>query len=312
MTERPPVDAVVVSYNVRALLLECLASLVAAREAGEINRIVVVDSASADGSAAAARAADPHIEVIEVENRGYGAGANVGIASTDGEYVMVLNPDTVAPAGAIRTLTTWLDAHPDHAIVGPRLRRPDGSVQPTRRRFPQRLTPVFESSVIEEWWPENPVAARYHLAAWPDDVEQDVDWVVGAAMLTRRSAIDQVGAFDESFRMYAEEVEWCWRLRRHGWRIGFVPTAEIIHHEGASAGQDLPRRLAEFDTSRVQLTERLHGVGWARVVRSAILLDYTIRLLRELAKGLLGHRRDLRRARVRFYFAALRRGLRGG
>ncbi|HMM43344.1 MAG TPA: glycosyltransferase family 2 protein, partial [Thermomicrobiales bacterium] len=154
---------------------------------------------------------------------------------TDAEYALVLNPDTVVPAGAVATLTVWLDAHPHHAVAGPRLRRPDGSVQPSRRRFPRPWTPLFESSLVEEWWPGNPVAAHYHLSDVPDDREQDVDWVVGAAMLVRRAAIVQAGGFDESFRMYAEEVEWCWRFRCHGWRTGFVPAAEIVHHEGAVA-----------------------------------------------------------------------------
>lgn len=311
MSERPKVDAVVVSYNVRDLLLECLASLIAAREAGELARIVVVDNASSDGSATAARAADPCVEVVEAENRGYGAGANVGIAMTDAEYVLVLNPDIVVPPGSVAALANWLDAHPWHAVAGPRLRRPDGSIQPSRRRFPRPYTPLFESSLIEECWPDNPVAARYHLDDAPDDIEQDVDWVVGAAMLVRRAAIVQVGGFDESFRMYAEEVEWCWRFRRHGWRVGFVPSAEIVHHEGASAAQDVPRRQADFDASRVRLTERLHGAGWARIIEVAILADYAARLLRESAKWLIGHRRDLRRARMDFYAAALRRGLRG-
>lgn len=312
MKEQPRVDVVVVSYNVRPLLLDCLASLVAAREAGEIGRIVVVDNASNDGSASAARAANPAIEVIDAENHGYGTGANIGITRTGAKYILVLNPDTVVPAGSIATLTRWLDAHPDHAVAGPRLRRPDGSIQSSRRRFPRPWTPLFESSIVEQWWPSNPIAASYHVTGVSDDIEQDVDWVVGAAMLARRTAIAQVGGFDQSFRMYAEEVDWCWRFRRHGWRIGFVPTAEIIHYEGASAAQDLPRRLAEFDASRVQLTRRLHGVGWSRVVRAAILMDYAIRLLLETAKWLIGHRRDLRQARIRFYAAAFGRRLRGG
>ena len=308
----PKVDAVVVSYNVRDLLVECLASLVVAQAAGEIARIVVIDNGSSDGSADAARRAGPNIQVVEAENHGYGAGANAGIARSDAEYVLVLNPDTVIPAGSIATLTAWLDAHPSHAVVGPRLRRPDGSIQSSRRRFPRPWTPIFESSVIEEWWPRNPVATSYHLSDRSDDVVQDVDWIVGAAMLVRRAAFEQAGGFDESFRMYAEEVEWCWRFQRHGWRVGFVPTTEIVHHEGASAAQDLPRRLAEFNASRVQLTGRLYGRRWESVVRVAILLDYVIRLSRESAKWLLGNRRQLRMERMRFYAAALRRGVRRG
>jgi N-acetylglucosaminyl-diphospho-decaprenol L-rhamnosyltransferase len=250
--------------------------------------------------------------VIDAPNRGYGAGANIGIAATAGAYVFVLNPDTVIPSGTTRALADYLDANPWVAVVGPRLRYPDGSVQPSRRRFPTRLTPVFESTVLAEWWPGNRWVRRYRMDDRPGDAAQQVDWVVGAAMLVRRSAIEQVGGFDESFRMYSEEVEWCWRFRRHGWRVVWLPDAEVLHYEGASSSQDVAARQIDFDTSRVRLIGRLYGRRWAQVIRVALLVNYAVLLARETVKWLLGHRRDLRRRRIALYSRGLRHRLLDG
>lgn len=295
------VAAVVVSYNVRELLIACVASLEAARESGELDDIVVVDSASADGSAAAVRAAFPTVRVVDAENAGYGAAVNVGISQTSARYVLALNPDTIVPAGTVGTLARFLDEHPWVGIAGPRLRYPDGREQPSRRRFPTRFTPVFESTTLHRRWPENPLARRYHMSGEPDSTEQLVDWIVGACMLIRRQAVDRCGGFDASFFMYSEEVELCWRFRRHGWRVAWLPAVEVIHHESASAVQDLPRRQVRFDASRVRLASRMYGPATARVIRGALLSGYLMELALECGKWLVGHRRDLRDARIRFY-----------
>jgi GT2 family glycosyltransferase len=304
------IAAVVVSYNVRGLLLACVASLVDALQAGEVSEIIVVDNASRDGSADAIRVAFPTVHVIEAENNGYGAGANVGIAASASQYVLVLNPDTVVPPGTMGALADYLDCHPDVAIVGPRLRYPTGEIQATRRRFPQRLTPLFESTILQEWWPSNPWVRAYTMADLPGDIPQTVDWVVGAAMLVRRAAIDAVGGFDTQFRLYSEEVEWSWRMHRHGWRTAYLPTVEVLHHEGASALQDLSARQQDFDRSRVRLMRRMYGRRWAGVVRLALLVNYGVLLLREAVKWVVGHRRTLRQARMALYWRALRSGLR--
>jgi N-acetylglucosaminyl-diphospho-decaprenol L-rhamnosyltransferase len=304
------VAVVVVSYNTRELLLACVESLSRVREAGEIAEIVVVDSGSTDGSPTAAREMLAKDDVIVIPNRGYGAAANVGIGATTAPYVLVLNADTVVPVGAIGRLARRLDDCTGCAVAGPRLRYPDGSVQPTRRRFPTRLTPLFESTIIEEWWPANRWVRAYRMEDVPEDAVQEVDWLVGAALLVRRVAIEEVGGFDAAFRMYSEEVEWCWRFRRNGWRVLYVPEAEIMHYEGASTSQDVPTRQRDFDQSRVQLMERMYGRGYARVVRYALLSGYAAYIARDGLKWLAGHRRELRRKRMRLYAELIRSGLR--
>ncbi|HUG16757.1 MAG TPA: glycosyltransferase family 2 protein, partial [Thermomicrobiales bacterium] len=294
MSAPSSVAAVVVSHNTRDLLRACVESLVRAREAGEVAEIVVVDSGSGDGSVEIARELLGDAAVIAVPNRGYGSAANVGMDATSASYALVLNADTLVPAGAVRTLARFLDVHPWTALAGPRLRRPDGSTQLSRRRFPTRLTPLFESTIVEEWWPSNRWARHYRMEDAPDAGAQEVDWLVGAALLARRAAFEQAGGFDPAFRMYSEEVEWCWRFRLRGWQVAWVPDAEITHYEGASTRQDVPTRQLDFDLSRVQLMQRLYGRRHAAFVRVALLAGYLIHIVREALKWVVGHRRELR------------------
>jgi GT2 family glycosyltransferase len=119
--------------------------------------------------------------------------------------------------------------------------------------------------------------------------------------MVRREAIDRVGRFDGSFWMYCEEIEWCWRFQRHGWRISYLPDVEIVHHEGASTSQNVPRRQLAFDRSRIELQRRLYGGPTAAIAKAGIKLGYAIQMSVEGLKWTLGHRRDLRGQRVLFY-----------
>lgn len=303
------VSVVVVSYNVCDLLVACLESLREAIQAGEADQIIVVDSASSDGSPEMVRKCFSDMELIEVPNRGYGAGANAGIARSSGDAILVLNSDTVVQPGAIRTLATALAADPWTGMVGPRLVYPDGSPQPSRRRFPRRWTPVFESTILEEWFPANRWVRHYRMVGEPVVDLGEVDWLVGAALMVRREAVETAGGFDERFWLYGEELEWCYRLRRHGWRIRYVDDATIEHHEGASAGQDELRSRLAFDRGRLRAHRAIHGARAARTAARLIRLHYAVQFAREALKWSLGHRRELRARRINRYWTLLRSDL---
>ncbi|MFL5807247.1 MAG: glycosyltransferase family 2 protein, partial [Roseiflexaceae bacterium] len=130
------------------------------------------------------------------------------------DYILLLNPDAEVVGDAIPRLVGYMDAHPDVAVAGPKLLYPDGSAQPSRRRFPSRGVFFWESTPLEARWPGNPWARRYRCADAPDDITQDVDWLVGAALLVRREAIERAGLLDAGFAMYSEELEWQRRIRR--------------------------------------------------------------------------------------------------
>ncbi len=303
------VSVVVVNYNVVDLLAECLTSLRAAFEAGETTQVIIVDSSSSDGSPEMVRACFPEFEMFVVSNRGYGAGANAGMALATGEAILILNSDTVIHPGAIRTLSAALFADDQLGIVGPRLEHPDGSHQNTCRRFPQRLTPVFESTILEEWFPANRWVRHYRMTDDAGTDSQDLDWLVGAALMIRRETMCSAGGFDASFWMYGEELEWCYRVRQHGWHVEYVESALVTHHEGASTNQDRSGSRLEFDRGRLRAHRRIHGTHWTSVVTALLRLNYGVQLTRDALKWVIGHRRELRARRIAQYWWLLRSDL---
>ncbi|HUZ03650.1 MAG TPA: glycosyltransferase [Thermomicrobiaceae bacterium] len=305
-------SVVVVSYNVRDLVLACLASVEASLpECGLAAEVIVVDNASDDGTADAVRRRFPWVRLVEMgQNRGFAAGCNDGIRVAGGRAIVLLNPDTRIQGDALGVLARCLETHPEAGVAGPRVFRPDGSTQPTRRRFPTLLTGFLESTIVQDRWRDNRILRRYYVADRGDDEEQEVDWLVGACLAVRREAVETSGLLNEAFFMYSEEVEWCYRIRAAGWRVAYCPKAGIVHHEGASSRQDVPTRQVAFDTSKVLLFERLHGRWAARSLRAFLLASYLARMGIEGAKGLVGHKPALRRARVSRYARAFRSGLR--
>ncbi len=309
---------VVVSWNVRDLLGRCLRSVqVALAHGGLSGQVLVVDSASSDGSAELVRRDFPDAGLLVLpENRGFAAAANAAlrelfsVSSLRPRYVLLLNADTEVARPAITAMVSHLDRHPDVGVVGPRLRHPDGTPQPSRRRFPTPGTLFWESTVLEQYWPGNPWARRYHLRDRRDDAEQEVDWLVGACLTVRVEAVAQAGLLDEGYFLYFEELEWQQRLRRAGWRVTYLPVAEVVHHEGRSSEQVPLQRHLQFQRSKVRYARRELGPAWAAALRCFLLAMYVWKYLVEGAKWLLGHRREMRRERMRAYGQVLRDGLR--
>lgn len=271
---------------------------------------IVVDNGSIDASVEMVREDFLDVHLIANENnRGFPAANNQGIAVAEGRYVLLLNPDTEVVGDALATLVTFADAHPDVAIVGPQLLNPDGTVQSSRRRLPTLLTAVFESTWLEPWAPRR-LLEHYRVSDQPDDVIQDVDWITGAAMLARREAIEEVGLLDEGFFMYSEELDWCKRFLEAGWRVVYLPAAQIIHHVGKSSEQVVAARHIYFQTSKVRYFRKHQSPLAAGILRWVLLTNYTWQLGLEAAKWLVGHRRPLRAQRIMAYWQVLKSGLR--
>jgi N-acetylglucosaminyl-diphospho-decaprenol L-rhamnosyltransferase len=313
---------VILSWNVRDLLRQCLGSVVRDQsldvtDGGAITgscplttEIIVVDNASSDGSAEMVRTEFPFVRLILNEtNRGYTGGNNDGIAAAAGRYVLILNPDTQVMGNVLATMIAYADAHPKVGVLGPQLLNPDGSVQSSRRRFPTLATAVFESTWLQSLAPHS-VLSRYKVLDRADDETQEVDWMVGACLLVRREVIHQVGGLDEVFFMYSEELDWCRRIQQAGWKIVYLPTAQVVHHIGKSSDQVVAQRHIYFQASKVRYFRKHHGELVAVVLRVLLLGMYVWQLALEAVKGMLGHKRELRRERVRVYWRVLRSGLR--
>jgi N-acetylglucosaminyl-diphospho-decaprenol L-rhamnosyltransferase len=168
-----------------------------------------------------------------------------------------------------------------------------------------------ESTVIQGWWPDNRTLRRYYMADTADDAVQPVDWVVGACLLVRRQAYEQVGGLDEGYFMYSEEMDWCKRIKEAAWEVVYLPTATIVHHEGKSSEQVVASRHIHFQSSKVRYFRQHHGPLQAELLRGFLLATYVYQWAREGLKWLVGHNRPLRRDRLRAYQQVLRNGLGG-
>jgi hypothetical protein len=295
---------IIVSWNVCDLLRQCLRSLPEGAE------VIVVDSASGDGTPEMVAREFPGVHLsASRENLGYSKGNNVGLAAATGEYLFILNPDTVVEPGALDRLGQYLDAHPRVAVVGPQLVYGDGQLQSSRRRFPTPWSAIFESTWLQDYAPPG-MLDRLYARDLPPDQAVEVDWVAGAALLLRREAYRQVGGFDEGFFMYSEELDLCKRLKAAGWSIAHEPAGRVIHYEGRSSAQVPAATHIRFNTSKIRYLRKHHGRLAAALVRTVILTQFAWQIVIEGAKWVLGHRRPLRAERVRVYRQVLVHGLR--
>lgn len=302
-------SVVIVNWNVKDLLRSCLHSLLtAARTFPQIKtEIIVVDSASTDGSAKMVCLEFPQaLLVASPENLGYAKGNNTGAKLTQGRYLLLLNPDTEVKPDTLQQLVNYLDAHPKAGAAGPQLLWPDGSIQSSRRRFPTLGSLFWESTLLGQWFPHHRYARQYHCEDQPADRVQRVDWVVGAALCLRRETWQQVGPLEESFFMYFEETDWCRRCAAAGWEVHYLPTAQITHYEGKSSEQAVAARSLRFQRSKLRYARKYFGPSWATGLHLFLWATFAWQWSEESAKWLLGHRRELRRQRMDAYGQILR------
>jgi len=304
----PDISIIIVSWNVCERLRACLNSLPPANPSVEI---IVVDAASADGTPEMVRAEFPAVQLIaRHDNVGYSRGNNLGLTQARGRYLFILNPDTELNEQTLPVLSAYLDAQPQVGLVGPQLVLADGAVQASRRRFPTLATAAFESTWLAGLAPRS-LLDHYYAADLPDDQPAQVDWLVGAALLVRRAVWQQVGGLDEGFFMYSEELDWQRRIKAAGWQIVYLPAAQVHHFEAQSSAQVPAATHIRFNTSKVRYFRKYHGALAGELLRWYLLAQFACQLGLEWLKGVLGHKRELRQARVRAYWAVLRSGLRG-
>lgn len=300
---------IIVSWNVRDLLRNCLHSI----EKGKGNlslEVIVVDSHSHDGSPLMVAQEFPWVRLIACnENVGFPRGNNIGMEAARGRAVMLLNPDTVVMGDALTTMMAYLDAHPKIGVIGPQLHYGDGTIQPSHRRFPHLLTGFFEATWLQDYAPRA-LLRDYYAQDIGDDVIAAVDWVMGACMLVRRAAIDRAGMMDVGYFMYSEELDWCKRIKAAGYEVVYLPTALIIHYEGKSSEQAGAQKHIYFQRAKLRYYRKYFGAGAAALLRAFLLLQYAWQLGLEAAKGLLGHKRELRWQRVKIHWQVLKSGLR--
>ena len=267
---------IIVAWNVRDLVLDCLASIREARP--EIScEVILVDNGSGDGTVPAVSRQFPEVQIIALpENVGFGAGNNQGLLKMNGRYAVLLNSDTIVLPGGLERCVRYLDDHPGVGVVGPQLLNPDRTKQNCIHNSPTLVSELVSQSLLRRlwprWYPSKRVEYREPVA---------VQAVLGAALFVRAEVIRQVGLIDEAYFFFLEETDWCHRIRTHGWQVIHLPDAHIIHLYGESTKKKLPLRTRiEYYRSRYTFFRKnrgrltcgvLAGIVMAKILMGCVL-----------------------------------------
>jgi N-acetylglucosaminyl-diphospho-decaprenol L-rhamnosyltransferase len=284
------VAVVVVDHDAGPVLGACLASLVGA----PVDDVVVVDNGCRlDPAPWVLEAVERGVPVRLVRtgrNLGYGAGANRGVAATDAEVVMVTNPDVELHRGAVQILVGAVVDDPAVAVVGPRIMEADGRRYPSARRFPSPLD-ALGHALLGRWRPANRYSARYRMDDLVPSGPLRVDWVSGACFAARREAWEELGGFDESYFMYAEDMDLCWRAGRAGWAVVHHPGAAVTHVHGVSTSAHPYAMVLAHHRSALRFAWRT-STGWRRLLVPGAAAVLGARVVTELARLSIGGARQ--------------------
>ena len=245
---------IIVNWNTREFLLACVRSIFE-NEHRKNWEVIVVDNGSQDGSAEEIRKTFPRLQIIENEkNVGFSKAVNQGLQKASGRYVLLLNPDTQVKNEAIERLVSFMDANSGVGVAGAQLLNSDGSKQNSIANFPSLTTELLNKNLLRWLLPKKfPGKGR----VYPEPI--DVDSVIGACMMVRRKAIEQVGLLDEDYFLFLEETDWCYRMKKAGWKIYHVPQAEVYHFQGKSAEGRIEKAKIEYYRSRYQFFWKHRG-----------------------------------------------------
>lgn len=267
MAEPARVAVVVVTFDALPWIENCLDSLQGVET-------VVVDNGSSDGTVAFVRERYPEVGLVETENRGLGAGWNIGIRETAAPYVLLLNADAWMTEGSLDRLVDFAGTRPRAAVVGPRLSNLDGTLQRSVRGYPTVWRLATEYLFLRKLAPRSSALNAFYGGGFDHDEVRSVEVVMGACMLLRREAVEQVGECDEDYFLFSEETDWCFRFREAGWEVVFFPGAECVHVRGASHSGRLYR---ENLRGHLLFLSKHRGVRVAERARRLLLVSLRLR-----------------------------------
>lgn len=243
---------IILNYKTKGLVRQCLKSIQLSPPSVS-HEIIVVDNGSCDGIESMLREQFPLVRRIMLgKNRGYAAGNNEGILAASGDFLCILNPDITVRQGSIDTLVSRLENDGRIGMIGPKLLHPDGTLDESCYRFPSLLTPFYRRTLLGKTKKGKMAIDAYVMKDVENDVLRDVDWLLGAAIVVRRKAVNDVGLLDENFFLYFEDTDWCRRFHKKGWRVLYDPSVTMVHyHKRESAA-------GSFVTTLFRKTTRSH------------------------------------------------------
>jgi len=247
MENRSSLGIIIISFNVRKLLKECLESVI--RETRDTRyEIWVIDNHSRDDSVQMLKESFPQVHLIEnTENLGFTRANNQAIAKCRCDLILLLNPDTIIQDGALDKMVRFMDEHADVGAAGCRVLNEDGTLQlACRRSIPTPAVAFYKLSGLSRLFPNSKVMARYNLTYLDPNTTHEVDAVSGAFLLIRKQVIDRIGMLDEDFWIFGEDIDWCIRTQKAGWKVMYYPDAHIIHYKGVGCGTNSRKTSYEF------------------------------------------------------------------
>jgi GT2 family glycosyltransferase len=272
MSEPVKLSLIILNHNSGSLLTECLDSLF--RDALSFNHEVIIpDNASTDDSLETAIAKwGTRLKVIRNEvNKGFTWGNNVGIRASHGEYVCLLNPDTIIHPGTFETLLNFMDNHPQAGFSGPKVLNSDGTLQLScRRMIPSPFDAIARALLLSKMFPKSRLFARYNVTYLDEDATQRVDASTGCCMMARRSMLDQIGLLDEDYFLYCEDVDWFQRAKSVGWEVWYVPSATIDHHHAYSARFRKYSAVRNFHQSMIRFYRKHYSARYPSAFNALI------------------------------------------
>lgn len=273
----------IVTWNTRELLARCLRTLQAAHGSLRV-QTVVVDNASADGTAQMVAEKFPQVQLIaNAQNRFYAAGNNQALQAAQAPLKLLLNSDIEVPPDGLEALVAFMAQHPQAGAVAPRLVYPDGRLQRSCRTFPDPDIVLYQALGLSRLAPNSRIFGKYKMTWWDYADERPVDQPMASALLVRSEALEQVGVFDEQFPMYFNDVDLCRRLWDGGWEVWYTPQVSYVHHHGASTRQVRREMIAESGRSFLRYYRKHYRgrVSWPAYMAAtcALRMAYGVRLL---------------------------------
>lgn len=240
------------SWNTADDLRACLQSLRDAKDEASFETIVL-DNDSEDGSADMVASEFPEVTLIRSkQNLGFTGGHNMALQARRGKHAFLLNSDATVHPGALATLLAFHAENPDCGMLGPKILNPDGSLQLSCRRFPNPVAALFRNTFIGKLFPNNRFTREYLMTDWDHDEPREVDWVSGAAFFVAAELMEAIGTFDPEYFMYCEDVDWCFRAWKAGWKVKYVPGAVVTHAIGRSTDKAPNRMIGQFHRSMLR------------------------------------------------------------
>lgn len=276
------ISIIIVSWNAKDFLLNCLESI-KAQTLSATMEIIVVDNASSDGSPEAVEKKYPDVHLIRNDqNYGFAKANNIGIKESKGRYICLINSDVKVLSECLTRLYDYIEKNPSIGIIGPRILNSDLSIQCTCRRFPSLWNNLCSAMALSRLFTNSQIFSGEEMFYFKHDVILGVNALSGCFLMVRREAFEKVGYLDDQFFMYSEDIDWCKRFWQAGWQLVFFPDAESIHYGGASSANTPLRFSVELEESLFQYWTKHHDKFSSYVLFCILVLQHTLRILPEI------------------------------